>query len=1124
MNRILLAAAALLLSLAYGAELVAQTGTLMTLPGHNSTYNGNTRGYWFTAPTDFIISGIRVPDNAGSGNQTFEVVRLQAAPPNYSTTTNAFTSLVYQRDISPGFFATNIAVSQGDVIGILGVRGTNQNSYGSGNFQTTILGQNVTLARLGFQAYLTQGQARDLWTESGGSISRVEMYYIAPGPSLNVTATAGTAQTVYANAQGTNNDGISIGTFEIECTNQNNGELTEIELEASGSMDASTDISEIKVYRDDNANMQFDPGTDVEIGTGSAFTGANGTSTVTVSGAEQDFAQNQTNTYFVVAKLNGMASPGETLDITLSDISVGTNTQKAGVPATTMSGLIIDTPGFTLTDLSSSNVSDAILGTNDNLMQVFTVEYPAGPDNTLTTFDVQASGTGDDSAAYAALKLYLDDGDMAFDASLDTNVASETFMSDDGTLQLTLSGAESMYSAGETKMFFLVADFNLMANHGDTFATQVTAAGGEVTGTTLTALPLPATGPAAGVTILGNVLLTQMNGPAMGDVVNNDHDFPGMLLLDFTISTTNVDWTLDGLVFRAGGTGDDASAFDSLTIYEDLDQDGLFNPAFELPAGPAGTAFDSDDGTWIGTLQNAVITSSAAPRRFFLVGTLAGTAREGQTFNATLEMINATPPLNGIFIGLPTASGPDYTIDAASLNVAFNGPGSATAVSGTATAQMLLDVTLDSANEQFTLTEMTFTASGSGNDASAFSELALYEDDGDGVYSFANDTLATAFTGAGFSADNGDYVATLSDSNFNGPSSRRFFLIATLNGTALSGETFNAGLSAINVTSQSSTAPTGLPSMLSTALIIDNPVLTIASSMLDAPQDTVVEKTGADFSFMLAKLEMSASNGDIDVSGMRINLTGTGDWVNDVDPAKGVQLYLDDGDTIFDELSDTLISEVGGSLGALNFPLTPSLMVANGAKHTFFMRVNVLGSAGGSTPSTFVASMSSPTNVDVATGISVLLGSPAPTSATLTLIEYFISDVTPKRVPVGSSGQDITIIGSGFTPPVSLTIDGVRAPGGAIVSPDGTMITGLMVPDHLGKNLEVVLSTGLLGPRTYHLTFSYSDADGGGGGGAGCAMSESSSSNSLWIMVGLVLGAGVMILRRKRLDACESLA
>lgn len=177
-----------LLGMLFGFLLQAQTQIPMALPAQSGTFSGSVRGYYFTAPTCFTITGLEVPTDASSGNQSIAVVRLNALPPLYSTTTNSFTTLFLVQNGSPtGIFPVNIQVEQGDVIGILGCRAT-VNSYGAGNFPTTIDGFPVTIARLGMQFPLTTTPPQQLWTEASGSISRVTMYYDSL-ITYNITAT-----------------------------------------------------------------------------------------------------------------------------------------------------------------------------------------------------------------------------------------------------------------------------------------------------------------------------------------------------------------------------------------------------------------------------------------------------------------------------------------------------------------------------------------------------------------------------------------------------------------------------------------------------------------------------------------------------------------------------------------------------------------------------------------------------------------------------------------------------------------------------------------------------------------------------------------------------------------------
>jgi hypothetical protein len=161
--------------------------TLMGLPAHSTPFSGNVRGYYFTAPVDFTITGLKIPVEV-SGLQNICVIRLTAIPPLYSTVTNSFTTLfLTQNDPTAGIISVNIPVTAGDIIGILGQAG-NINSYSASatSFPTTIGGQPVNLARMGMQYPLATNVPHDIWTEPSGSISRVEMYYTTSCASSRV--------------------------------------------------------------------------------------------------------------------------------------------------------------------------------------------------------------------------------------------------------------------------------------------------------------------------------------------------------------------------------------------------------------------------------------------------------------------------------------------------------------------------------------------------------------------------------------------------------------------------------------------------------------------------------------------------------------------------------------------------------------------------------------------------------------------------------------------------------------------------------------------------------------------------------------------------------------------------
>ena len=190
-------------------EAVSGGGSGVTaLPPPGTNFNGNVRGYWFTAPVSFNITGLRIP--GATNNQSIAVVRFVPAvpPPVYSTTTNNFVTLfLTQSNPNTGVIPVNISISAGDVIGVLGQHG-NTTIYSPGPYTTYIDGNPMTLTRMGMQFSLATTAPQDLWQESAGAnnnIGLVEITYSAgcTSPRVAVQAITTPAPTVTVSASST---------------------------------------------------------------------------------------------------------------------------------------------------------------------------------------------------------------------------------------------------------------------------------------------------------------------------------------------------------------------------------------------------------------------------------------------------------------------------------------------------------------------------------------------------------------------------------------------------------------------------------------------------------------------------------------------------------------------------------------------------------------------------------------------------------------------------------------------------------------------------------------------------------------------------------------------------------
>ncbi len=163
---------------------VSSTVDALAMPSYSRNVpSAETRGYYFTAPVDLIITGLRAPLAIGGTVSAVSVIKLPSAPPLYASVTNSFSTLYLNQAITgTNIVAVNIPVYAGDIIGILGER-NDTSAYGpnlgTGIFSSTlgVAGPTLNLYRMGMLYNLATQTPTNIWTEAVNTIGIVEMYF-----------------------------------------------------------------------------------------------------------------------------------------------------------------------------------------------------------------------------------------------------------------------------------------------------------------------------------------------------------------------------------------------------------------------------------------------------------------------------------------------------------------------------------------------------------------------------------------------------------------------------------------------------------------------------------------------------------------------------------------------------------------------------------------------------------------------------------------------------------------------------------------------------------------------------------------------------------------------------------
>ncbi|MEJ2544727.1 MAG: T9SS type A sorting domain-containing protein [Calditrichaceae bacterium] len=400
----------------------------------------------------------------------------------------------------------------------------------------------------------------------------------------------------------------------------------------------------------------------------------------------------------------------------------------------------------------------------------------------------------------------------------------------------------------------------------------------------------------------------------------------------------NEDVTISAFTFRLSGTFDDGTDFapSAFRLYIDDNNNGSLDSG-EPQLDGNQTCF-SDNGfiTFTGFSEHIQANTN---KNYILLTSLNGNADNFENFrvsfvNSTDITASGDNSVNPVYAnGVPVLGGL-FTIGATgslTLSLGTNTPPLGTESNDATDVEMLQIKLTASGVEDIDVTEIIFTASGTGQDRNNVvnNSVRLYRDENDDGLLDGNDTQLG--TGLSFSGDNGivsfDPAATISAGT-----SENWLLVLSFDGTAANGSTFRAGLygasliTSEGVTSGDPITETGFP------VVGNYKTISAVGSMALYLGDynPGVSDITDQYNFPMLQFKLSASTlENIQVNSITITHQGTGDPEGTV-MADGVQLVRDvNNNGVYDSGTDNVLTFTNFSGVTATFTLSSVIITAN---------------------------------------------------------------------------------------------------------------------------------------------------------------------------------------------------
>jgi len=852
------------------ANAASITGTGWTTPtniqndnGSYATYNSTAKAwlfvktFGFAIPTAAVVDGVEVVTQ-GQGSQAAAAKR-QFDVALTKDGTNTVGTIVLALTL-PQTTDANIAVSTPGAS--WGGTAFTPAEINSANFGVMFRDNNTTANDLNFDTMTVRVQYRTIDT-------------------ITVTPTALAPGTI---AQGSD---YAVEKLSL-VTNTNTAPWTKLTVAKTGTL-ADGSVTAVKIYLDDG-DGSYDAGDTLITSGANTFT--SGSAAITLTSPQTITTTPQV--YFIVYVLSVTATVGNTIGsniaantsftVTYPDTTAATNLPAASGTSTLTDG------ADTITVTPTSQAPGTIAQSSD-----YSVERLSLATNqetaVLTALTVTKTGTLADGSI-SAVKIYLDDGDLAYDAG-DTLITSGANTFTAGSAAITLTAAQTITTSA--KVYFVVYTLGATATVGATVGASIASnAALTVTAPDLAASTnLPANSSNSTVTDVADTITVTPTDVAPGTIVQG---------ADFALERLSLATAVDEAVWTAITVAKSGTLADNkvtaVKIYRD-DGSGSYDGGDTLITSGADTFTAGSVAITLSAAQTITTTAKV----YFVVYTLDPTATVAATIGASVASnasLTVTAPDLVSASNFPASSSNASVISAGDTVTASRvdlAPG--TLAQGTANTAMERLSLATNANTA-SWTDITVTKSGTLPDVDVTTVKIYLDANANGTFESGSDTLISPAVNT-FSA--GLAAITLSAAQTITTTPKLYFIVYTLEAYATPGGTIGASVASnahLTVTSPDIVSATNFPLDSSNATVTD-----VADTVTVTPTSMAPGSVDQAADYAVEKLSMATGADAAVWTALTVTKTGT---LADGDVAT-VKVYLDaNANGTYEAGSDTLIS------------------------------------------------------------------------------------------------------------------------------------------------------------------------------------------------------------------------